>query len=162
MKPMLHSFWDDVFNIINDLIEKIKKKKSGITPPNYLGEIDYNEVHTILKAEFPDAWIGLSDSVYKTTTKEELMKYINYDIIDEYHYVSEYYDCDDFSYALMGSLSNPEWGALPFGIMWTDVPGGAHAVNCFIDNNREVWIIEPQTDQIFSLPKDWSPYFIVM
>ena len=71
-------------------------------------------------------------------------------------------NCDDFSFALMGSVSNPDWGALPFGIVWTTTPSGLHAVNCFIDKNREVWIIEPQNDNIFKCPPDWDPLFIVI
>jgi hypothetical protein len=70
--------------------------------------------------------------------------------------------CDDFSYSIMGRISNPDWGALPFGVLWTEVPGGAHAVNCFIDNNRDVWVLEPQTDSLFSLPGNWNPYLVMM
>ena len=46
----------------------------------------------------------------------------------------------------MGYFS--EWSlSFAFGIVWTKT----HAFNIFIDNNKKIWIIEPQTDQIFSL-----------
>jgi len=134
----------------------------NILPPNYLDDINYSEITTIINAEFPNATLLLSDNDYKTTTKEELIRFLKEDITDDWTYVSEYMDCDDFSYSIMGQLSNPEWGALPFGILWTSTPNGGHAVNCFIDNDREVWILEPQTDVLFKLPTNWDPYVIMM
>ena len=135
---------------------------SDITPPNYLEEIGFSEVDTILKAEFPDATILLSDNKYNTTTKEELQRFLKNDITDKWQYVSEYMDCDDYSWSVLGRISNPDWGCLPFGYVWTNTSTGSHAVNIFIDNNREVWIIESQTDAVFKCPNDWKPYLISM
>lgn len=143
-------------------IVKIDEDDTSLPPPKYLENIDYTEISTILKAEFPNAAIHLADRKYKTTSKTEFNRFITHDLVNKNIYISEYYDCDDFSFALMGEISNQEWGALPFGILWTEVPGGAHAVNCFIDKKREVWIVEPQNDKIFKCPVDWNPYFIVI
>ena len=134
----------------------------NIPPPNPLDDMDSSEVLTLLRAEFPNAQILLSDAKYKTTTKKEIERYLKYDLTDTWDYVPEYFDCDNSSYSLMGHLSNPDWGCLTFGIVWTKVPGGAHAVNCFIDNNGEVWIVEPQTDSISKLPDNWEPYLVMM
>lgn len=142
--------------------KEIQEQETNIPEPFYLENIDYNEVSTILKAEFPIARLYLSDNKYKTTTIDELRNYLRFDLTDKNRYVPEYYDCDDFSYALMGSLSNPSWGCLPFGILWTSTSNSNHAVNCFIDNNRKVWIIEPQTDAVFELPEYWTPYLVMM
>jgi hypothetical protein len=138
------------------------KQTINIPEPNNLEKINATEVLTALQSEFPEARLYLSDEDYMTTTVEELRNYLRYDIVDNYKYISEYFDCDDFSYALMGNLSNPKWGCLTFGILWTDTETGGHAVNCFIDKDRTVWIIEPQTDSIFRLPKEWIPYMIMM
>jgi len=138
------------------------EESASLSPPKYLEDVDSSEVYTILKAEFPNANILLSDSKYKTTTKVEYERYIKYDVTDKWKYVSQYYDCDDFSFSIMGRMSNPDWGALTFGIVWTQTSNGAHAVNCFIDHNREVWIVEPQNDNVFKLPSDWNPYLIIM
>lgn len=143
-------------------IDRLNKLLSPPIPPEYLKDLTINEVYTILLSEFPEATLYLSDNKYKTVSKEQLKAYLHTNQVSENKYVSEYYDCDDFSFALMGELSNPEWGALPFGILWTKVPGGAHAVNCFIDSDHEVWIIEPQNDSIFKLPPDWVPYLVIM
>ena len=115
-----------------------------------------------LTAEFPDCPILLSDEDYKTTTKEELIRYLSEDTTNDYPYISEWYDCNNFSYTLMGRLSNPDWGCLPFGILWTDTPLGGHAVNCFVDYNRDVWIVEPQSDEVFELPDNWEPWIVIM
>ena len=130
--------------------------------PQGLEDIGYEEIYSILKAEFPKASIILADRDYKTVTKEELIRYLKYDLTDSYKYVPEYYDCDNFSYHLFGSISNPEWGSLPFAIVFTKTSNGNHAVNCFVDKERNVWMIEPQNDWIGTLPKNWEPYFILM
>jgi len=133
-----------------------------IPKPIGLVDIDASEILTILKAEFPNAAIHFADNDYKTTTKTEMKRFLKDDLVDKNIYISEFYDCDDFSFALMGEVSCQEWGKLPFGILWTEVPGGAHAVNVFIDSSRKVWIIEPQNDKIFQCPDNWTPYFIVI
>jgi hypothetical protein len=71
-------------------------------------------------------------------------------------------DCDDFSFHLMGSIHNVDWGALPFGIVWLSKPGGNHAVNLFIDSDHKTWLIEPQNDEYFDCPVDWVPYLIII
>jgi hypothetical protein len=140
-----------------------KEQQSSIPKPNNLEDINSTEVSTILKAEFPQARVYISDNKYKTTTVGELESYLKYDIVDSHTYISEFFDCDDFSFALMGELSNPSWGCLSFGIMWTDIGNNnKHAVNCFIDKDRAVWIVEPQSDGIFKLPNGWVPYMIMM
>jgi hypothetical protein len=133
-----------------------------LPPPVVLFDINSQEVWDTAKAAFPKANIYLSDSFYKTTTKEELMRFLKDDVTNEYRYISEYHDCDSFSFQLMGSIHCIEWGALPFGIMWTSTPNGGHAVNCFIDDKKEVWIVEPQNDQIYKLPTDWVPYLVII
>jgi len=137
-------------------------KQNVISPPNPLDEFNASEVNSMLQAEFPKAQILLSDGYYKTTTKKELERYLKYDLTDTWDYIPEYFDCDDSSYSLMGHLSNPDWGCLAFGIVWTKVPGGAHAVNCFISNSGIVYIVEPQNDKVFKCPVDWEPYLIMM
>jgi len=134
----------------------------SISPPQDLENIDFNEVNTLLTAEFPNATLLLSDYMYKTTTLAEFDRFIKNDVTNNNIYVSEYYDCDDFSYSIMGHLSNQDWGCLTFGILWTSTPGGGHAVNCFIDKDRNVWILEPQDDSIFKCPSDWDPYLVMM
>jgi hypothetical protein len=134
-----------------------------IDPPEEKEDIGNSEVYTILQAEFgKECKLYLSDREYKTTTVDELKRFLSNDIVDSYKYISEYYDCDDFSFALMGNMSVPEWSDLTFGILWSGTPNGGHAINCFIDIDREVWIIEPQNDNVFKLPDDWTPWVVMM
>ena len=150
--------------------EKLELYEHPIPAPQYLEDIDYSELYSILTAEFPSAALHLADRDYRTTSKTELERFVKHDLTDIRQYITEYYDCDDFSYALMGAISNPEWGALPFAIVWTEmyktadkkILTGRHAVNCFVDKKRQVWIIEPQSDWIGPCPDNWTPYFVVM
>ena len=149
-------------DIICRLLGCTNIQQNNMPIPQQLEELNINEVNTILRAEFPSAKIYISDNKYKTTTIEELRGYLRYDLTNKNIYIPEYYDCDNFSYTLMGSLSNPIWGCLAFGILWTTTDNGNHAVNIFIDNERNIWIVEPQTDSVFHLPDDWIPYLVMI
>ena len=134
-----------------------------ISPPNYLEDIGSSEVIGIINAEFIDGIKLVSDRDFKTTTKEELMRFLKEDITDKFGYINEYYDCDDFAFHLMGQISNQSWGCLPFGILYIKKSNGSlHALNCFIDKDRELWIIEPQNDSIYVRPKSWQCVMLLM
>ena len=145
------------------LCRHLCKIKEDSFKPQYLEHIGFTEIYTILQAEYPDTPIYIGDRDYKTIPLAELKKYLRHDDTDRHSYVDEYYDCDDFSFRLMGNLSNSSWGSLPFGIIWVQTEtGGAHAVNVFIDNNREIWIVEPADDRVFHTPEGWKPYLIII
>jgi len=136
-------------------------KQGNISPPNFLEDVSGTEVLSILKAEFPNATIIASDLEYKTTTKEELKRFLKYDITDSNRW-TKYYNCNNFAFQLMGNISNPDWGVLSFGILLGKKNGKDHAINCFIDNNREVFLVEPQNDSL-TVPSDaWDVIIILM
>ena len=134
----------------------------GIEPPKERIKVGWFDVYKTLRKYYPDADIHITDRDIELCSKEDIDRFLKADSTDLNFYVSEYYDCDDFSFHLMGQMSIPGWSSLAFGIMFTNVPDGNHAVNCFVDKNFECWIVEPQNDKIFKKPDDWNPYFILM
>lgn len=133
-----------------------------LPPPNPLIKVDMQQVLVKLKEVFPNAMILMSDSYYYTTTLEELKRFLKSDDTNEYRYISETFDCDDYSYRLMGMIHCVDWGALPFGILWTETPNGNHAVNVFVDEKNEVLVCEPQSDWVGGLNPAWKPYFVII
>lgn len=120
-------------------------------------------IKSVLKKEFGSSCkIYMSDEYYLKESKKALAEFLVKDFTDKYIYTKEITDCDDFSFRLMGNASFGDLEGTAFGILWAKVPNGSHAVNCFVDNNLEVWIIEPQSDSIFPLPEDWEPYLVIM
>ena len=138
------------------------EKKYGISPPVDTEAVDMAEIVSIVDAQFPKAEKWFSDAEYKLAPFNEYQRFLHWNQVDKRLYIKEFYDCDDFSFQLMGDIQIPGWSALAFGILWTDVPGGGHAVNFFIDTNRDVWIVEPQSDSIFRMPKDWTEYLVII
>ena len=58
-------------------------------------------------------------------------------------------------------MSIPGWSDLAFGIIWTD----KHALNCFVDENKKFWLVEPQNDKIMEDFEPWmgsQPRFVIM
>lgn len=116
-----------------------------------------------LLAEFPEVGdrIYLSDNRYLLVPSGEVEKLLDWDATDEFVYVPELYDCDDFQFRLWGQVNSlPEWAGLSMGIIWFSDP--PHAMNIFVDIDGNVWLIEPQNDDMFQRPPDCEAYLIVM
>jgi len=93
--------------------------------------------------------LWISDGSFRTIIKDDMAQFLASNPVNQRKYVNDSHDCDDFSYELMGDVS--EWNPdNTFGIVWGNrVDGAAHAWNFFIDGNMKVWFVEPQNDGIF-------------
>jgi len=109
-----------------------------------------------LLAVAPEAAIFRSDKEYKLCCAADIQAFLKQDATNKTKFIREIMDCDDFSYRLMGQFSIPGWSALAFGIVWTE----KHALNCFINESRELLFIEPQTDAVFSTLEPWMGTWI--
>jgi hypothetical protein len=123
--------------------------------------INYEGLYDTLKDKFPEAKIYLSDNMYLLCNTADISKFLQQDATNKYKYDSDTFDCDDFSYRLMGQFSIPNWSYLAFGIVWTN----RHALNCCVDEDLNFWFVEPQSDTLQTDLKDWqgaSIRFIIM
>jgi len=133
-------------NWLNIILELLKGRKEQIIPEP-MPTITGTEVTAILKSYTSNLWI--SDETFRLVKFDDLKAFLTTDEVSNRPYVAEKHDCDDFSYELMGRVS--EWNSdNTFGLVWGITVGGyAHAWNFFIDENMEVKYVEPQTDSIF-------------
>jgi len=115
--------------------------------------IDSTELYKILRLRFPtDGQLYLSDKEYKLCHIEDIECFLIKDETNRVGYIPEERDCDDFAYRLMGQFSIPGWSDLTLGIVWTDL----HALNCFIDEDKKFWFIEPQKDELQPFLEEWQ------
>jgi len=105
--------------------------------------ITNKELRDLLHSRFPSAQVWLSDGDYRLCSGQDMDKILEADDTNKGVYKADTFDCDDFAYRLMGQLCIPEYSDLAFGIVWTDL----HAMNVFVDNSRQVWFLEPQSDE---------------
>lgn len=150
-------------------------RKLSVCTPNIVISATYPHIHTystftttetrdILEKALAPKNMNIGDRTYLAYTKNTLIDFLNCNVSDKHTYVSETFDCDDFARVLVGR--EREWFATrvntkngsTFGTVWGDIRlvGGKnkanpHAMNVFIDNNRNVYLIEPQTDVIYSI-----------
>ena len=121
-----------------------KKERVGLGPPVSTKEISSTDLRSILEWMAPNAALFLSDRIYRLCHTEDVKRFLAQDATDREKYQAERFDCDDFSYRLMGQFSVPDWSDLTIGIVWTNV----HALNCVVDEDRQFWFVEPQTDEL--------------
>jgi hypothetical protein len=138
-----------------------------------LGEITAAEIQAAYEAAFGIAgndWLHkllrlfltirtpfyFADQYYQPVDEELLQMILDADTGDKEEYETEFYDCDDFAFRLMGWFHMDRDAATwPLFITWVNTPQGGHAVLSYYKDG-EVFIIEPQTDQVFPVPADWS------
>jgi hypothetical protein len=118
----------------------------------FSGELSMNDAYQILLKVFPGASIYMPDLTYKTAPASEVQKIIDWSGSKNEKYLTEQFDCDDFAWLLMGSVSFYPWSALPFGTIWTN----KHALNFFIDDQKKLWFVEPQNGKIQDTLEAWQ------
>ena len=105
----------------------------------------------------PSATIRYGDGTYYLPTISEIRNLLAASQSDRRTWTAERFDCDDFSYVLKGEAAAHSYNSADFrfglcvGIIWGnfDWVNGYHAVNWFIDSQRSLYLIEPQTDLIY-------------
>jgi hypothetical protein len=97
-----------------------------------------------------------ADQLYKPVDLDLLQMILDADTGDKEEYETEYYDCDDFAFRLMGVFHmDRQAAAWPIFVTWVNTSQGGHAVlSYYLDG--QVFIIEPQTDEMFPVPEDWT------
>lgn len=130
------------------------------------GDIPAAEIQQAYLKAFKVSWwqrlffgqgdIKLADQTYKQVGLTKLKEILEKDKTDKQEWVSEFYDCDDHAFSLMGAFHHDrDTAAMPIFITWVSTPQGGHAVLSFY-HNGEISIIEPQNDEIFPIPEGWS------
>lgn len=122
-------------------------RKIVMVTPKEMPSIPNTDVGTILRMYTDKIW--LSDGTFGLVDTQNLKEFLASDTVNKRSYIAEKHDCDDYSYELMGHVSdwNPD---NTFGIVWgLNSNGGGHAWNFFINESMEVKYVEPQNDVIF-------------
>ena len=140
------------------------------------------EVDQAIKTAFGDRaekalWLN-ADAKYYAARLDDIRAVLQTTKIDKLPYIIEKdtgveaYDCDDFSFALMGALHanpyKPQW--MPTGkeavfITWVWWKEGnntyGHALNMCVTADKKVYMIEPQNYTIFNVPPNWNLILII-
>ena len=146
----------------------------------------------ILRQKINEQWkpkyLFLADEKYQAWAVTDVGNFLVNDKTNYKRYIAEDFDCDDFSYMLMGKVTekHPE---IAFGIVWVwishqtffqqivgliryaltgkvDVHSAmieGHALNCYYDyESKKMMMVEPQNDRIFEKPDNWNVHLIVI
>lgn len=100
--------------------------------------------------------IQLADQTYAEARLDKINEILAKDRTEQQLYSAEDFDCDDFAFSLMGGFHRDrETAAMPIFITWVLTEMGGHAVLSFF-HKGQVIIIEPQTDDMLPVPKNWK------
>lgn len=151
-----------------------KCQSKQLDPPSILIERSSDEIRRIIMEQLRLNHTHIGDGVYGSYSLDQLKQFLKNDGIDKKKYVKNSTDCDNFALMLAGreaewfSNITAEVGST-FGIIHGDIRKSEdsqefrpHAVNMFIDDKGEVWLIEPQTDEIFKSTSNSSFWFCLL
>jgi hypothetical protein len=151
---------------------------SKIDSPTRFVNIDKTELLTILRNTFhlkDNSKIVLADADYMCLYSDDVVKFLASDPADTMSYKKEIRDCDEFARILQGRCL--EWVAktcdIPRGVCFgtlygdvrkqeSDTKVRGHAVNFYLDENKKVRMIEPQTDALFSFTSNSTAWNVMM
>lgn len=146
-----------------------------VAPPSEGIILTNTEIADIIQTKFKmdRSKIFIGDKNYLAYPLETLKKFLEKDLADKIKYRSEVLDCDDFARILQGR--EREWfgrtqiencGGSTFGCVWGDlrpteesINPSYHAMNFFIDSDKNLWMVEPQTDKIREVTSKSSHWF---
>ena len=154
LREQLGKEFDVALERVEELETKIAEleKSSPPLPAVVRAEISYGDLAELFNNKFPDIPYFISDSTKYLCDIEDIQAFLEQDATNRLTYVTERFDCDDFTYRLMGQFSIPGWSEIAKGIIWTD----KHALLGCVDANRDFWYIEPQSDSIQSKLESWQ------
>jgi len=126
--------------------------------------LDGPALRTILKEKLGtklsnSAYFYFLDSDYYLPSKQYVQDIIKIDSVDARRYRSQAFDCDDFAYMLNTTFiditykDNIRRAPFSFGIIFGYLPT-PHAINIFVDDEKNVYLIEPQTDGFIDIESD--------
>ena len=108
------------------------------------------ELYAILRAAVgPDGDIHIGDTRRWLPSLEDIELLLDADETNHFKYVRDtgddpdMYNCNHFAAHLYGQFNVPGWAQFAFGLQWTL----KHAVCIMVDQNRDVWWVEPQNDK---------------
>lgn len=133
---------NDKDSMIKSLQDKLMQQKK-LYIPKVLGSIGYSEALKV----FEDNGINtdsveLSDLSLSLTSVDEAKKAVASMNVANETYVSEQHDCENFSFALLGYFSETLI-SFAFGTARSK----PHRFNVMIDDKKQLWVCEPQTNQ---------------
>ena len=134
-----------------DILKKLFEGEDVSYEPKKLGEIGIVELRNLITPFCSDVY--LSDKNYSLTSVEEAKRFSISTKVECRKWLKEEHDCDEFSFALMGYW-NDGLKQFCFGIAWSNV----HAFNIMVDNEKQIWIIEPQSNKFIKIEDIKYPY----
>ena len=154
---------DDLQKQIDLLNAKIAilSDMNQIKEPDTLGHLTITEAYQLFVPLCNSVF--LSDENYNLCSITAAKIFTNETKVQYKQWVKDDHDCDNFSFASMGYWSEG-LKSFAYGIAWSQ----AHAFNILIDEKKQIWIVEPQTNNYMTLdeaktkPMYWPMRLILM
>ena len=129
--------------------------------PDNCGYITFEEIKALLKLKWNLDNVQITNNDYYLTNLSSWKKVLFFNNFKWIRYKLDHFDCDSYSLCWMGKVRYIMPGYL-IGLVFVDRGYDKHALNWIITPDFDLLLLEPQTNEIFDLPKKWKPYFALV
>lgn len=124
-------------------------------------EISGLDLIKIIRARQKYLHVPYMDPVYFLPSNAFICEQLLKSQVDKDSYRFNTWDCDDFGYMLYADLKVMQRKykfkhPLAFGIVKIQRPKDVHVMNFFVNDKKELVIVEPQNDIIMSIPDNYK------
>ena len=109
------------------------------------------EIVEVFGSLLPPMFIQISDKVYATPTESDAWSLLKDNYIEQYRYMTETFDCDDYALLLHAWVRQEQYRnkwehPWALGEAWGYFGGEKHALNVVVTADNGLMLIEPQSD----------------
>ena len=109
-----------------------------------------SEVTGLLKAQFPQLKLDMDDRKYWTVSSEDWGKIIRDVLLNMPKYISERYDCDNFSRTCACRVAS-KYFLNTMGVVEGEQDGARHKWNLFFSDDLDIFMLEPQNSMMYDM-----------
>ena len=134
---------------INALRFALSKKISLniVKPPKPKKWITADEFYRLIEEQLPvskETIRILGAEKYALLPDRALFEFLKADLTDTIPYTNTYV-CRNFALKLLGDFQIPDWDIFAVALIWAN----GHAFNLYVNQDKIIKYIEPQTDEVF-------------
>ena len=135
------------------------------SPPTAVTKTNRSRLWTLMDDRFNLLGVQthLLDYNYSLTNKSEVERFLSRDleINDQFEYITDVYDCDDFALRAYGELSIPGWSGLAIGIASFKTSNTTfHMTLLFVDVDEKIWMID--YSEVKEIPDGWILSYVLI
>jgi hypothetical protein len=154
LKILTDTEYNQLVNNISDLyiqISNLKNPKKLPYPTEQSQITNTDIINKNKETNFCSGYLKCLDRIYSVPKKEDVINFLLSSNIPKKKFKNEVFDCDNYAMEFWGLINNWDDETVPYSYPLGFAYSDNHAFNILIASDGQIYIIEPQNGNLFSL-----------